>query len=490
MLNLKNVSKSFDGKVVLNDVSFSLQQGQIVGLVGDNGAGKSTVLKLLNGELLPDTGMVAYSGEFIGYLPQTYNFGDLTVEAFLYSGIEDSSYAYRIPMTLEIVGLQDLKLNQICSTLSGGQKTKLYLASILLADPEPTVLLLDEPTNNLDLDGLVWLENFVKNFTGSIVLTSHDRFFLDNTVTKIVEIKDGALNTYGGNYSFYKEQKLIEEKALERRYEDQQKSIKKIEENIREYKQKAIEGETTYTSRNPYQKKKAGKAARTAIVRERKLEKMLESSEHIEKPNLKKSYGVTISSEMHSGKLVLDAVDCGMQFNNNFIFQHVSFDIRGPERVWLVGKNGSGKSTLIKIVLGLQKQTLGSVRLGDGISVGYFSQDSHLDLNRTGIDILKNPNIDLTTCYIEADHLHLSHADLNKPLKQLSRGQIAKIEFLRLILQNNDLLILDEPTNHLEIDTREDIEKALQNYTGAILVASHDRYFIDKLGISKVIQLV
>ncbi|EKE05193.1 MAG: ABC transporter related protein, partial [uncultured bacterium] len=322
-----------------------------------------------------------------------------------------------------------------------------------------------------------------------VILTSHDRFFLDKTVKTILEIKDGNVKTYGGNYSFYKKQKQDEFALLEKMYVVQQKKIHKIEENIAEFKQRALEGELTYTSRNPYQKKKAGMIAKTALVRERKLEKLLASEETLEKPKGRKKFGVDISGSAHSGKLILEVTGCAKSFGEKQIFKDVSFSIRGNEHVWLIGKNGSGKTTLLKIITGNLQPDFGEVRLGNGVRIGYFSQESTLNSENTGINELKLTGADETTCFNTASHLHLVESDLRKKIKQLSRGQLAKLEFVKILLSDINLLILDEPTNHLEIETREDIENALSVYKGAILVVSHDRYFVETIGVDQVVEL-
>ncbi len=489
MLNLKDITKIYDEKVVLEKVNIGFNKGDVVGFIGPNGTGKSTLLQIAAGVLYPDEGVVTSHEETIAYLPQYPEFGDLTVADFLTSKLESSIESYKIDIALEQTGLSHLEKNQKCTDLSGGERTKLCIASFLLIDPVPTVLILDEPTNNLDLDGLEWLENYILSHKGIVLLTSHDRFFLDKVVTKIVEIDKGKLKTYGGNYTFYKDQKRIEQEALERMYVVQQKKIKRATEDIFDYKNRALQGELKYTSRNPYEKKKAAKAAKVAVVRQKKLENFLESADFIEKSTRQKRYGVTLSGSVNSGKLIVECVNCSKSFTGTKILNNVSFSIHGNDRVWIVGKNGSGKSTLIKIIIGAITQDEGIVRLGSTIKYGYFSQESLIDPESTGVNELKSTGADSTTCYTTAAHLHLFEDDLRKKVAQLSRGQVAKLEFVKLLVANNDLLILDEPTNHLEIETREDIENALIDYKGALLIATHDRYFIDTLGITHTLDL-
>jgi len=489
MLILKDIAKTYDGKTVLKKIDLSFSTGDVVGLVGNNGEGKSTLFKIIAGEVAPDTGQVDKHNESIVYLPQHPAFGNLTVNKFLAAKLPDPDLSYKIDIALQTVGLAGIVVSQNCNDLSGGEKTKLYLASLLLSDITPTVLLLDEPTNSLDLDGLEWLERFIKTFKGIVLLTSHDRFFLDGTVSKTLELKDGCIKVYGGNYSFYKAQKLQEADILQRKYTVQQKKITRIEADIVDRKQKALRGELKFTSRDPYEKKKASKSARAAVVREKRLDKLLKSEKLIDRPKTRKKYGVDITGFVPSGKFILEVANCSKNFGTKNIFSDISFSLRGTERVWVVGKNGSGKSTLLKIVVGQLQPDSGEVKFGTHIKTGYFSQTTSLDLDSTGIIELQSTGVDQTLCYTTASYLHLTESDLRKKIGQLSTGQLAKLEFAKLLLSDNQLIVMDEPTNHLEIETREDIEEALQEYKGSVLVASHDRYFIERIGVDKIVEL-
>lgn len=490
MLILKDITKKYNDKTPLNRVSLSLPRNEVVGLVGNNGEGKSTLFKIIAGEVEPENGEVTVdNNEKLSYLPQYLDFENLTVGDFLLSKLGSNSQDYSLDISLNQVGLKSIDKNQRCKDLSGGQKTRLYLASAFLVNPDSSILLLDEPTNNMDIEGLEWLEGFIKSYHGLVLLTSHDRYFLDKVTTKIIELKNGKIKVYGGNYSFYKKQRQDAEKVVERMYIVQQKKVDRVKTDIRNYKEKALWGENKFTSRNPYQKKKAAKAARTTVVRERKLEKLLNSEEYIERADARKSYGVSINGPAPSGKKVLEVSNICKSFNGKSVFQNVSFSIYGNERVWLRGLNGSGKTTILKIIQGIVPADSGEASLGVNINSGYFSQDSTLNLSNTGINELLSTGASVTECFNKASHLHLSDSDLRKNISQLSRGQVAKLEFVKLLLVNNDLLILDEPTNHLEIETREEIESALCEYSGALLVASHDRYFIENIGIRTVVEL-
>jgi ATPase subunit of ABC transporter with duplicated ATPase domains len=489
MLTANDVSKTYDGRVILNNINLTLNEREIVGLVGSNGVGKSTLLKILAGEEQPDTGVIYRNNDIIGYLPQDEDISNVSIREFFLNKDIVKGFEYKVDMNLERVGLSDLDMNMNCGNLSGGQKTRLYIAAQLLQDPEPTVLILDEPTNNLDIAGLEWLEGFIRDFDGTVLLTSHDRYFLDKVVTRIVELDKGELRSFGGNYTFYKEQVSIEKEAQLRMYTSQQTKINRIIEDIHEYKQKALHGEHKYTSRDPYQKKKASKAARTAIVRQKKLEKMLSGEDLVQKPELRRSKDLPFEGGNPEGKKVCEVINITKSFDNHLVLNAVTFAVFGKERLWIKGPNGSGKSTLLNILTGKETQDKGEVKIGSNIKVAYFSQELNVNPEITGIEELMSTGADATSCFISADHMHLVENDLRKKLKHLSRGQIAKIEIIKLLLGEFNLLVLDEPTNHLEIETREDIENALKQYKGAMIVASHDRYFIEQIGISTVFEL-
>jgi len=490
MVYLKDITKSYDGLVVLDKVNLSLSKGEIVGLVGDNGSGKSTLFNVLVGNIKPDSGSVDIQSEKIAYLPQFPEFEGISARELLLKISQRAEIAqYEIDTVFARLQMEELILDTNSNYLSGGEKTKITIAGFLLRIMEPTTLVLDEPTNNLDLAGLEWLENFLSQFQGSVILTSHDRFFLDRVTTKTIELSNGKLHTYGGNYSFYRNQKQIEIDSQARKYTAQQKKINQVKEDIFEYKNRGLQGELKYTSRNPYQKKKAQKASRTAIVRQKKLEKFLESEEFIEKPVIRKTYGVSLNTAVPSAKLIIEVENITKNFNDNSVLNNVSFSLHGNERLWIAGKNGSGKSTLCKILVGEITPDNGNVRYGTNVKWGYLSQQTSIDQESTGIEFLKSLSIDMTTVFTTAAHLHIFEDVLRKKIKQLSYGQVAKLEFVKLLVSNFDLLILDEPTNHLEIETREDIENALKDYHGAVIVVTHDRYFIESLGISHILEL-
>ena len=486
MFALRHIYKSFPNKSVLEDVSLAINRGEVVALIGANGVGKTTLLEILRGELKPDAGTVQANGA-VGYVPQEAVLGRTIAGSF-----SAATASWQIDYALERVGLGSKKPDTLVSELSGGQKTRLAFAVVLAQDPEPSLLLLDEPTNNLDADGLVWLADFVRSFDGAVLLVSHDREFINNTATKIAELHNGKLTQYGGNYNFYREQKELEEAAARMRYQQNVEERNHLTRAITAQREK---GKHTHehikrSDGDKYQRdffrnrvtNKFGQQARA-------LEKRLEQLEDVERPDFAKDYKVVLGGEADSSKLVLRLKDIVKGFPEP-VLENVDLEIRGGERVHVQGKNGSGKTTLLTIAAGRAQPDSGEVNYGTGISVGYFSQDvDGLDHGTTGLENLVQTEAQMTNIFREARSLGLTNLDLKKPVNELSRGQQAKLGFAKLLLASHHLLILDEPTNHLDIPTREQIESALQQYKGAILFASHDKYFAQKLQPTKELNL-
>lgn len=487
MLSINDLHFSYQDKKLLNGVSFSVGKMEKVGLVGVNGIGKSTIFKLIVGQLKPEKGAIDKGS--VSYLPQHFEFNDLTVGQFL-NQKEDQSY--KVDKALDQLGLAGIDKNQKADSLSGGEKTRIYLASILNSEDLPGLLLLDEPTNNLDLEGLDWLEDFIRNFKGSVLLTSHDRYFLDRSVDKILELQDGQIKIYGGNYSFYREQKLIEQKSQLEKYHKNVEEVKRLERLILEKREKIRSLVHSQGSDNDKFAKGffRNRGINKASAARKGIESRLDQLQRLDKPQQRVGYKVGFVGQTAKGKTILQVEDLAQSFSGKDVFKGVTFIVTGNEHLWVAGKNGFGKSTLLKIISGDLKADLGSVHLGSEVKSGFFSQEhSNLNLDKTGIEELLTTEVPETDCFWHAAKLHLLAADLRKPIKELSRGQIAKLEFVKLLLGNNQLLILDEPTNHLEIETREEIEEALKQYQGAIVVSSHDRYFLDSIGIDQVLNL-
>ena len=486
MFTLRHIHKSFFDKTVLEDVSLSVNSGEVIALIGENGAGKTTLLEILLGATRPDSGHVERNGETVGYIPQEAVLSRSVRESF-HQNTED----WRINYALSQVDL-DIPLTTQTKKLSGGQKTRLAFAVVLATDPEPTVLLLDEPTNNLDTNGLKWLRRFIERFSGAVLLVSHDRAFINDVADRVIELKDGRLAQYGGNYDFYSQQKDIERRSELERYTTNLEERQKLKKAIGQQQE---QGHHTHNhikrsdgdkyQRDFFRNRVTNKFGQQA----RALEKRLEQLDEVEKPETIRSYKVSLSGEVPQQKLICRLENIDKMYSKP-VLKGVSLEIRGNERFRVTGRNGSGKTTLLEIAAGVEEPDGGQITIGANVSMGYFSQDvDGLDHSRTALENLEDYITDPTALFREARSLGISKLDLKKKVGELSRGQQAKLGFARLLLATHQLLILDEPTNHLDIKTKEQIEMALQDYKGAILVASHDSYFVDTLGITKFIEL-
>lgn len=461
---------------LFSEVDFSIKKGEHIGLVGANGSGKSTLLKMIAGELTLDKGQIITTGEKIGYLPQAINFKDQdTINDFLKAN-------FKSVKTQEIIAslnLSSLTSETKVSTLSGGQRTRLMLARLLLT--RPTALLLDEPTNHLDYEGLKTLEDFINSFDGIVFLVSHDRKFLDNTVTKIFELdrSNQSFNEYVGGYTDYAIEKAKRMKALEEAQERKEKLRKKLENWITLKKQEAT----------IYDDPAKGKQIRAM---ERRLEREVYNKE-VPVYKKQKQLNLSLSGTADHSKLIIKVSNIAKSFYKTPIIYDASFEIRGNEKVALFGKNGSGKSTLLKIIAGELTPDHGEIKIGDGINIGYLSQhQERLNSERTVIqeflDTDRMINTAIDTRKVLGSFLFFGN-DINKKIGELSFGERVRLTIAKLINQKNELIILDEPTNHLDIDSREAIEDALLEYRGSLLVVSHDRYFIEKISPQRTLVM-
>lgn len=486
MFALHHIHKSYRDEPVLEEINLSVNAGEVIALIGENGAGKTTLLKVILGQLKPDSGQAALHHETVGYVPQ---------EAEAVGTIQDgfsAAEAWKIDYALSLVGLEAISRSRTVSSLSGGQKTRLALAKVLAAEPEPTVLLLDEPTNNLDTDGLAWLEQFIKNFKGGIVLVSHDRSFINKVATSIAELHKGQLKQYGGDYDFYKDQKEIEYQTELQKYQVVIEERRKLEKVLRDKQDRANRGLRSQKLRdndkaqfdwhqNNVQRSFSGQA--------RALQSRLDQLEEVEKPESSKNYKIKLGGNVAPTKLIVKAESISKAYDGRTIV-YPNFELRGTQRLNIQGTNGSGKTTLLKIAANLLTPDTGSIEVGQNIKLDYFSQDvDGLDYSLSNFENLEITGADPTAIYREARSLGLDQTELRKKPGELSRGQQAKLSFAKLLLSQNHLLILDEPTNHLDLPTREKIEHALRNYQGAMLIASHDTYSLQKIGIGRTINL-
>ena len=506
ILTVNNIKKMFGTDVILENVSFEVQKGDRIGLVGINGSGKTTLFKILNGEYTADEGSFTPARETsIGYMEQ-HVCRDMEKPAFdevmtvfepllrMEAELERlNAEIAAVPDDIDALILKQTELNdrfiaeggltcrnrarstliglgfapeQIMApigVLSGGQKAKIQLAKMLLG--ESNLLLLDEPTNHLDIPSVEWLEDFLKNYSGSYIVISHDRYFLDAVTNRTFEIEHTRLTEYKGNYTKFLRLKEENRLAMQRVYDNTQREIKRIEGIIEQ--QKRFNQERNYVTIASKQK---------SIDR---LEATLQKPE--DEPD---TIHFQFKASQRGGNDVLMAEDLALQFGDNRLFRHVNLDIKRGEKVFLIGPNGCGKTSLLKILLGIYRQTFGDYRFGANIDVGYYDQaQGNLDESKTVIDEIwdLHPYMNQTQVRSALAVFLFKGEDVYKPVKGLSGGERARVLLLKLMLSKANLLILDEPTNHLDIGSCEALEDALMGYDGTLLVVSHDRYLINKL---------
>jgi len=507
----QQVGKSYGGNTVFENICFEIHERDRVGLTGRNGSGKTTLFKLLAGAEVPDTGKIHWrKGCEIGYLAQipdypagmkaidvlktafTYllemektmkkmeqqmanenvpdqlnkligEYGELQDQFALNNGYEMDSQIERISNGLDISSL----LNKDFSILSGGEKTKVCLAHMLLKSPN--LLLLDEPTNHLDIKAVEWLADFIKNYEGTVVLISHDRYFLDETAGRILDLEGGEITLYQTNYSGFvkeKEERLMREFQ---QYEEQQKKIKKMKEAIKRLREWA----------NQCTPPNAGLHKRASS-----MEKALHRMEKLDRPVLnRKKMNMDLEASERSGKDVVLMKEVSKSFGSKHLFQNVSMHIQFRDRTAIVGDNGSGKSTLVKMILGELEPDAGEIRRGSNLKVGYLSQHVFADADdQSVIDAFKE-GLAVTegeARHILAGFLFYGYTVFRK-VSQLSGGEKMRLRLAQLMHRDINFLILDEPTNHLDIESREVLEEALEEFNGTILAVSHDRYFINRI---------
>lgn len=464
-------------QTLFDNISFKITPGDKVGLVGLNGSGKTTLLRILVGEEQPDTGRINTEQEVIAYLPQEFELPNELVGEFLESLVDNPrSEMHRVTKILHELSFEDVDIYQQIQTLSYGQRMKLYLVKLLIN--KPTVLLLDEPTNYLDLPGILWVEEFIQNFAGICVIISHDRAFLNNVVNKIFEIDEQKLYEFTGNYDDYLEQKdtFIAKRAIQ--FEMQERKRKMFEERI-EYIKKFAGG-----------KKQAQQLKATRSRMERELTRK-EINEYAEQ----KIRGLDLKGEVHQQKQILKVQDLTFSYTpkveDSEVLVGAEFVMSGKEKVWFFGANGIGKSTLIKLIVGELTPQSGIVKIGDNLRWGYFSQNqSHLDPEDTlqnyflrNTDVSYHHSFGVLSKFLFPKELH------SMKIKNLSPGQRARLSFAVFAQKELDFLILDEPTNHLDIRSKEIIEEAFRNYQGAMLLISHDRYFVENIGVDRTVTI-
>lgn len=505
ILSCSNISKSFGTDSILNHVSFHIEEREKAAVVGINGAGKSTLLKIIVGELAPDEGSVVIAkGKTLGYLAQHQDldsgrtiYDELlevkrpiiemeerlrTLEVNMkrsqgeeleslyqtYSRLSHefelaNGYAWKSEITgvLKGLGFLEEEFSKPVSTLSGGQKTRVSLGKLLLSKPD--IILLDEPTNHLDMESIAWLENYLLNYQGTVVIVAHDRYFLDRVVTKVVELDNGSSTVFQGNYSAYSEKKAMLRASILKAYLNQQQEIKHQEEVI--------------TKLRSFNREKS-------IKRAESREKLLNKIERIEKPTeVNDAMNITLEPDIVSGNDVLTVRGLTKGFDGQTLFSDVDFEIKQGERIAIIGNNGTGKTTILKIINGILAADAGEIRLGSRVHIGYYDQEHHvLHSEKTLFQELSDtyPNMNNTQIRNVLAAFLFTGDDVFKLIGDLSGGEKGRVSLAKLMLSEANFLILDEPTNHLDITSKEILENALTHYTGTVLYVSHDRYFINK----------
>lgn len=505
VLACQNISKAYGITEILNQINFHIEAKEKLAIVGINGAGKSTLLKIIMGEEEADEGKVVIGKDLtVGYLAQHQNsYYDKTIYEELLSvkqdvitlqdemrqleqemkhlegdALEDAlnrytrmnhtfeqqdGYAFESQITgiLKGLGFSESDFNRPVSELSGGQKTRVSLGRLLLSRPD--IILLDEPTNHLDLNSIRWLEGYLSGYDGAVIIVSHDRYFLDRIVTKVVEIENTKSTIYHGNYSYYATKREEVRLSKYRAYMNQQAEIKHQEEVIAKLKQ--------------FNREKS-------IKRAESREKMLDRIERLDKPQeVHDEMRLTLTPDIESGNDVLLVTDLSKSYGEHTLFTNIGMDIKRGERVALIGNNGTGKTTILKIINQLIPKDSGKVTFGAQVHVGYYDQEHQvLHPEKTIFDELHDtyPNMTNTKIRNLLAAFLFTGDDVFKEIKDLSGGERGRVSLAKLMLSNANFLILDEPTNHLDITSKEILENALKNYTGTILYVSHDRYFINQ----------
>lgn len=512
-LSCTGIGKMYGIDAILEDISFTVNVGDKIGLIGVNGAGKTTLMKILAGIETKDEGEIFISKEMTtGYLEQNTQI-DLNISAFDYcetifedifdieqkmrslenqmADVNHPSYqkvlndyailqheferhngyaiSSKIRGVLNGLGFEQSEHHKPINTLSGGQKSRVGIARLLLRQPD--ILFLDEPTNHLDIDAIKWLESYLKDYNGTVILISHDRYFLDQVITHVYEIEDHELSIYKGKYSEFVTQKAAAFEAAQKKFEIEQKEIRKQEDLIRKFKERGTE-----------------KLAKRAKSREKRLAQIAPT----ERPKVFKAhFHLKLATNSTSGREILKAENLSKSYDSHAVFKNLTFDIYRGERIGLIGPNGVGKTTLFKILIDALSQDSGTLEWGHQVEKGYYDQElRNLNLEKSILEEIhdENPQLTLTEVRSLLGAFLFSNDDVDKKIHQLSGGERGRVSMLKLMLSKANTLFLDEPTNHLDIYSKESLEDALTAYEGTIIAISHDRYFLNKIA-TKIFEL-
>ncbi|OAS86704.1 ribosomal protection-like ABC-F family protein [Metabacillus litoralis] len=476
ILQARNLKKHFGEKPVLEDLTFDLNKNDRIGLVGANGAGKTTLANLIYGDIEPDQGTINRNPQMrIGYLLQSV---DYTVN-------DDNQLSAEFLERASELGLKKVHSwqEERFSHLSGGEKLKIALAQIWATNPD--ILILDEPTNHLDFQGVNWLMNQLQEFNGTVILISHDRYFLDKTITKVFELDLGKLTIYNGNYSTYRIEKQKRYEDQLHQYDVQQKYKARVEGQMAQLQQWAGKAHRTMRDQEgfkEYHGVKAKKLDNAINSKMKRLNQELEKNK-VDKPIEEKKVHFQFEASKKRGKRIVEAKSLSKTFSNRMLFKESHFYVNHGERIGIIGPNGSGKTTLLNMLLGNETITSGELSISASLNIAYLSQDvADMPISQTAIEALNLSEKDkLFQARTTLANMGMKADKLTQPIGTLSLGERTRIKLTNMLLCENDLLILDEPTNHLDLASREQLEETISKFPGTILIVSHDYYFINKL---------
>lgn len=472
VITVRNLKKAFEEKILFEEVNLDIKHGERIGIVGANGTGKTSLANILTGYTDQETGSIDVLGS-VGYLQQSTEMNGADEQLAV-----EGEFLKR---TKELGMLTDCTGSE--SYLSGGEKLKISLAKIWTSKPD--ILLLDEPTNHLDLKGIDWLINELSSFKGAVLIISHDRYFLDQTVDRILEIEEKQIHEYVGNYSDYRAEKKRRYDAKLHHFQVQENERKRIEKHLaslENWSEKAHNQSTKQEGKKEYYRMKAKKMDKQVKSTRKRLEKKLEDS-GIERPKDEKKVRFQFQEDVGHGKRIIEASDVAMRFSSRTLFERTSFYIKKGERVGIIGENGSGKTTLLRLFVGEKNPSEGELWRSPSLSVGYLSQDVHdLPEEQNAIEALGfTTREDVYQAKTILATMGLERTRQVIPIRMLSLGERTKIKLTGILMSKHDVLVLDEPTNHLDLPSREAFEETLMQFSGTVIVVSHDYYFMDKI---------